>query len=813
MGDWDIAVVGMAGVYSGADDPEELWRAVRAGRELNVSGPARPGYITRHGQVRGIDEFDEVFFAMSPSEARLTDPQHRLLLRIAFRAIEDAGYADHQPRPWGVFTSSSASTYLHHHVLPAMPEGGFDMRVMLGNDRDTLATRVAYKLNLQGPALNVQTACSSSLVALHLACQNLLDYECDGAVVGAVSLTVPQDLAVRYQEGAIFSADGYCRPFDACGTGTVKGNGCSAVVLKRRADAEADGDRIHALIRATAVNNDGSDKIGYTAPSLTGEERVIRSCLAKANVTASEIDYVEAHGTGTALGDPIEMEALARVFSPRTTPLPVGSIKGNIGHLDSAAGLTSVVKAVYMLRDGVVPPLANFERLNPAIDNEDGTFEFPTAAREAALELVSVSSYGMGGTNAHAIVQRPASSAEGASERRDLWPLAPLILAGVRECDLDAQADALAARLRGAPEPGDVAFSYAVNRGSHRLRRAFLVDHGRLSAPLTPMGAPDLGTLLAEPDLAEPGVLPVLDWCRAALRHRGLDAAGHRPLLALLALVGVPVDGPEADAVTAVRDDLLASLPASHDSVGDPLLPASRREPALRLLFSFVAEQACAHDLRLAVLFAGSGARRTGIPGYPLSTTRHWVDRPDAAPEPDVPATVAPAAPADGESLADLVCGVLARQLGVPTVSLDDDFFDLGGDSLLGISVVDELSSTLKATLDFRTFLACDTVGEAVALVESAVPRSEPDAAVVAENAWDGHRGVPEPHPGRNRRVPAALPHSPRGRLRLSVPGIESVLDHGLHHRGRQPAAGLPAVRHHRAIGDALRGRDRPAAA
>ncbi len=359
-----IAIIGLAGRFPGARDVDEFWRNLAAGREsiarldddaLAAAGVtratlARPDYVKANAVVAEAERFDAAFFGYTPREAELLDPQQRVFLECAWSALEHAGWNPLAvPGATGVFAGSGLNTYLLRQIAPnaaaVASAGGFS--VMIANDKDFLPTRVAYKLNLRGPALAVQTACSTSLVAVHLAVQSLLAGECDTALAGGVSIRFPQTAGYLHQEGMILSPDGHCRAFDARAAGTVGGNGAGVVVLKRLADAQADGDTIHAVIRGSAVNNDGAGKVGYTAPSVEGQEAVIAEAIAVAGIEAASIGYVEAHGTGTALGDPIEVAALTRAFRQTTAAsqfCALGSVKTNVGHLDTAAGVTGLIR-------------------------------------------------------------------------------------------------------------------------------------------------------------------------------------------------------------------------------------------------------------------------------------------------------------------------------------------------------------------------------------------------------------------------------------------------------------------------------------
>jgi len=422
-----IAIVGMSARFPGCRSVDEYWTRLVAGesllsratdeemRSVGVDpASANATHFVRSGTLlEDAESFDAKFFDLSRREAEILDPQQRIFLECAYEALEHAGMTGEGERT-GVFAGIGMNTYMMQ--LLGNPEmlaaaGGYQM--MLGNDKDFLATRVAYKLNLRGPAVVVQTACSTSLAAVHLACQSLLAGECDSALAGGVSVTFPQVAGYPYIPGMILSPDGFCRPFDERARGTVPGKGAGLVVLKRLRDAEAAGDAIYAVIAGSAWNNDGSSKVGYTAPSVEGQAEVIRTAQRVAGVTADRIGYVEAHGTGTELGDPIEVAALAEVFGERSKDAEkcvLGSVKANMGHADVAAGVAGLIKATLALYHGVIPGTPHFERPNPALEIERTPFlisaeaqEWPSCIGEPGENerWAGVSSFGIGGTNVH----------------------------------------------------------------------------------------------------------------------------------------------------------------------------------------------------------------------------------------------------------------------------------------------------------------------------------------------------------------------------------------------------------------------------
>ncbi|HEX9937035.1 MAG TPA: amino acid adenylation domain-containing protein, partial [Longimicrobium sp.] len=431
----EIAVVGMAGRFPGAPGVEALWANLRAGvesirrftdEELAAAGVpeslrADPAYVPAQGALAEVEQFDAAFFGMTPREAEVTDPQQRLFLEVAWEALEHAGYdAARAPGRVGVYAGTSMSSYyLNLLTRPDVAAAAGEMAVRMGNDKDFLATRAAFKIGLEGPAVVVQTACSTSLVAVDLACQALLRGACDMALVGGASVAARQHAGYLYQEGNISSPDGHCRAFDSQAGGTVGGNGVAVAALKRLEDALADGDTVHAVILASAINNDGSAKISFTAPRVEGQAAVIRAAHAAAGVDPATITYVEAHGTATELGDPIEIEALTQAFragTDRTGFCAIGSIKTNIGHLDAAAGIAGLIKATLALRDGEIPPSLHFTRPNPQIDFASSPFFVNTTLAAwtppaGVPRRAGVSSFGIGGTNAHVGMEEPPAVA------------------------------------------------------------------------------------------------------------------------------------------------------------------------------------------------------------------------------------------------------------------------------------------------------------------------------------------------------------------------------------------------------------------
>ncbi|EIQ8188542.1 polyketide synthase, partial [Escherichia coli] len=419
-----VAVIGYACHFPESPDGETFWQNLLEGREcsrrftreellavgLDAAIIDDPHYVNIGTVLDNADCFDAALFGYSRQEAESMDPQQRLFLQAVWHALEHAGYAPGAvPHKTGVFASSRMSTYPGREALNvtevAQVKG---LQSLMGNDKDYIATRAAYKLNLHGPALSVQTACSSSLVAVHLACESLRAGESDMAVAGGVALSFPQQAGYRYQPGMIFSPDGHCRPFDASAEGTWAGNGLGCVVLRRLKDALLSGDPIISVILSSAVNNDGNRKVGYTAPSVAGQQAVIEEALMLAAIDDRQVGYIETHGTGTPLGDAIEIEALRNVYAPRPQDqrCALGSVKSNMGHLDTAAGIAGLLKTVLAVSRGQIPPLLNFHTPNPALKLEESPFTIPVSAQawQDEMRYAGVSSFGIGGTNCHMIV-------------------------------------------------------------------------------------------------------------------------------------------------------------------------------------------------------------------------------------------------------------------------------------------------------------------------------------------------------------------------------------------------------------------------
>ena len=508
-----IAIIGMAGRFPGAPTLAHFWKNLSGGvesvsffsrDELLAAGVsqqmlARRQYVAAKGVLDDSNLFDARYFDLSTREAMVMDPQFRVFLETVVEAMEDAGYAaDDASRRTGIFAGAGTNTY--HEYLRACPElveTVGTLQAVLLNEKDFLPTWAAYKLNLTGPCVAVQSACATSLVAVHMACQSLLNGECDIAIAGAVSLSFPQRAGYLYVEGGLWSPDGHCRAFDAKTLGSVPGEGVGVVVLRRLGDAIEQGDAIRAIVRASSINNDGSDKISFLAPSEKGIATAVTESIAIAGIDCESIRYVEAHGTGAPLADPIEIASLAKSFRAHTSKkefCAIGSVKTNIGHLDTAAGIASLIKTVLALENGVIPPSLNCDEPNPLMKFSQTPFYVARQAedwgRNGKPRLAAVNSFGIGGTNAHLILEEAPPRVTGEKSLPDQL----LVLSARSEGALIKVSENLADNLSRSPETSlsAVAFTLGVGRRAHEFRR-FVVG-GDLSGAVAALKADKPGT-------------------------------------------------------------------------------------------------------------------------------------------------------------------------------------------------------------------------------------------------------------------------------------------------------------------------------
>jgi acyl transferase domain-containing protein len=493
-----VAIVGMACKFPGASNVTQFWQNLLEARETishfrpdelepasaeDLAAHANPAYVRARGILDDIEMFDSAFFGISPKEADVLDPQHRVFLETAWEALEDAGY---DPKRFtgliGVFGGVGESTYYLRNLFNRRDVADIvsELTVMMGTQNDFLTTRVAYKLDLKGPALNIQTACSTSLVAVCSAVQSLQSYQCDMALAGGVTIALPQRSGYLWQEGMISSPDGHLRAFDNDAQGLVPGNGAGLVVLRRLVDARADGDHIYAVIKGAGLNNDGSAKVSFSAPSVDGQAQVISMAQANAGIDPETITYVEAHGTGTQLGDPVEIAGLTQAFRAGGArgkgDCAIGSVKTNIGHTDRAAGIAGLIKTALALHHRILPASLHFKSPNPKLGLEDSPF-YVNAQQQpwksgTMPRRAGVSAFGFGGTNAHVVLEEARAAEPGGPARSDQL----LVLSARSAAALDRAAAQLKERLAGVEtaEFADIAYTLQVGRRAFSHRRALV---------------------------------------------------------------------------------------------------------------------------------------------------------------------------------------------------------------------------------------------------------------------------------------------------------------------------------------------------
>ncbi|MGW3539761.1 beta-ketoacyl synthase N-terminal-like domain-containing protein [Nocardia niigatensis] len=665
-----VAIIGCAGRFPGARNPEEFWdniaRGIESVTELSAEECRRneldptivdaPSYVRRGALLDDVEYFDAEFFGFSPGEAAATDPQQRLFLECCWEALEDAGIdPDRAPGPIAVFAGAGTSTYAETQLAQARrrPAFGELMPLVIGNNRDFLATRVAYKFGLTGPALTLQTACSTSLVAVHYACQSLLLGESDVALAGGVAVRTPLRVGYIHEPGGILSADGHCRAFDRESDGTVPGNGAGVVVLRRLDDALRAGDRVLAVIRGSAVNNDGRAKVGYTAPGADGQARVLAEALAVADIEPDTVSYVEAHGTGTRLGDPIEFAALREVYGSRSVagpPCYVGTVKSNIGHLDTAAGIAGLIKVVGALRQGLIPATMNFRAANQLLGLGDGS-ALAIADRSRTWESAGprragVSSFGLGGTNVHVVLeQAPATRVEHSTESQ------LLVLSAADPLALDEMVAALFAHLAAHPELSirDVAHTLHTGRKVFAHRFAQVVDNkGR------PLGEP--------------------------IRGSASGARGAAPAV----------------------------------SISDAPSPAERAQQLAIAARAWVDGAEC--DWK--GLYFGRPARKVKLPGYRFQRSRHWLG---ATPERPTARYGAGRTPTESA-----VAEIWGSILGLTDIERTENYFGLGGDSLRALRMARRVTETFGVPVTLQDLVAAPTLGEFCAFLDRAVSGTGP---------------------------------------------------------------------------------------
>ncbi len=605
--DTDIAIIGMAVRLPGANDVATFWENIRQGvvcitdlddQQLRAHGVApatlnNPAYVKRAPLLDDIAGFDHAFWGFTPHEAALLDPQQRLLLECAWEALEQAGYAlPHTLQSVGVFVGVGANTYLLQQLLanPTVVERSGDYALMLANDKDYAPTRISFKLNLAGPSVSVQTACSTSLVATHMAVQSILSGESTMALAGGAALRIPQIQGHLYEPGMIHSPDGCCKPFTSAAAGTIGGSGAGLVLLKRAVDAVADGDLIWAVIKGSAINNDGAQKVGFTAPSIRGQAQVIAEAQAFAAVEPQSIAYLETHGTATSLGDQIELAALKKVFgSADSQPwCALGTLKANIGHLDNAAGIAGLIKTALALHHRQLPPTAYAALAHPDL-KQSPFYLNDTLAEWADRPLrAGVSSFGIGGTNAHVVLE--AAALPTATMPAPTWQLLPYSAASL--WSLDQQAERLAAYLPAHSEQPLADVAYTLQAARHAFNyRGFVVAASHAQAGQA---------LLSSVGRECPAQTPSVAWLFSG---QGSQYAG----MAADAYAQLPVFRQAVDQVNAYAEPLLGyDLRQRMLDAASDLTPTDIAQPCLFMLEYALAQQWLAWGVEPQALFGHS---------------------------------------------------------------------------------------------------------------------------------------------------------------------------------------------------------------
>ncbi|MFI6682991.1 thioester reductase domain-containing protein [Streptomyces sp. NPDC050485] len=758
----DIAVVGVGCRFPDAPDQDAFWTNLVSGtvstraqseERLRATGLSDaelsdPAFVPVAATVPDVDLFAAEFFGYSPAEAELIDPSQRLFLEVCWEALESAGHAPATTGMGpvvGVFASGGPSPYTVALQAVRLREGGLaaavdDLDLTLGGTSDFLASRVAYKLGLRGPSVGVQTACSSSLTAVHYAVLSLLSGECDLAVVGGAAVSDPL-VGYAYQPGGVMSEDGQCRPFDARSTGTAAGAGAGAVVLRRLTDALADGDRVLAVVRGSAVGNDGSMRSGFTAPSATGLAGVVAGALAVADTAPHTFRYVEAHGSGTQLGDSLELRGLTEGFRAAAqsagTPQPspggcaLGSVKANIGHAGWAAGIAGFIKGVHVAHTGVLPPHPSFEHPRDPGVLADSPFRVPTepAPVDGGEEWhVLVNSMGLGGTNASVVLAPPPAPTRPAAPEADR---VRLVVSARTRTELDALSRLLADRLDAGAPAGDVAHTLRVGRRSFAERRVVTAAPDRLAAALRLPRPPYARTVRAASRMV---VLVADDAVPATFLDHLVKVFNGRAEVA----GGAPA-GPAPDAhvlrlsadATRAEGQLLVLGP---QGLPDP----DALDEAVTTAWLHGAEVDWAYATR------GARGRRLALPTYPYERRRHWaLDGVDlrAAAAPEAPAASATGRAAGSDTVEDVLLGIWAELFGTASIGLDHEFGALGGTSLLAVRMGLEIHARLGVLVNLhRAGGSRATVRKLAATVRAG--RAATRAAPADEQIADGEGGL-----------------------------------------------------------------------
>lgn len=824
----DIAIIGMAGRFPGANTPNEFWENLKKGLEMSrvfnneellAEGVPEehlyhPEYKKIGMMVNDIENFDAEFFGFTPHEAKITDPQHRIFLECVWEGLEDAGYS---PSKYdgriGLFGSTSMSTYLLNNILPNedILRDGINYPILIGNDKDFLCTKIAYKLNLKGPSVTIQTACSSSLVGIHQGVQSILNGESDLAIAGGVSISVPQGVGYLYKEGGILSREGHCKPFDENANGTIKGNGCGVIVMKSLSEAIRDQDHIYAVIKSTAINNDGSNKVGFSAPSIKGQENVIREAIYLANIDHKKVGYIEAHGTGTSLGDPIEIQALNRAYGNNEEhACAIGSVKANIGHTDAAAGVIGVIKTALSLKNQTIVPTPNYKSPNKNLQLEKTPFYIADRLEKKELQYAGVSSFGIGGTNAHVILGHfNNENTPNNMGKHDInHPENVFLLSAKTKGSLDQMKNMLRKLLTEDPDLTleDVAYTLAVGRTNFSYRyfttassREELIkklaeeDHytdNQVQNPAFELGYNEefwreilinpafsdiLQEVLVELNKIDPAIT------EQTLMHERWTKYFTYNLILAKKIVQLGVS-PELivshnkieDLVLFVVGEVLTieeAIMALHNGylkLGDlrkrksiyPLLCSDGKfykEFSSELLTSQMAsintvdtnhllslsdayEPICFTGISMSGISSrpnmtvferflnvlgriwGNGIdidlskiilrkKRLSLPTYPFDKKRYWIDGKKSE------LSLKHVKSGNSMNIEKVVIETWKKHLEIDDVSLDDNYYDLGGDSLTAVEIVSELRDLLKVTITIDQFTDMETPNDLITFI------------------------------------------------------------------------------------------------
>ncbi len=639
-----IAIIGMSGRFPGAQNIDLFWKNLCEGKEsiatlseedlLRNGEPQNKSYIRKRGTLKNIEEFDADFFSIPHAEAELMDPQHRFFLECCWEGLENAGYdPDRFAGKIGVFAGVSRSTYFLNHLYSNsnISPSAKEYLCRVGNENDFLATRVSYKLNLKGPSLSIQTACSSSLASVCTACTYLLSHQCDIALAGGASIFCPQESGYMYQKEMIFSSDGHCRPFDAKANGTVPGNGVGVVVLKRLEHAIADRDHIYAIITGYGINNDGREKMGFSAPSVQGQADAIASAIRMSDINPKTIGYIEAHGTGTSIGDPIEIKGLSKAFGMfdpcENKKCRIGSVKGNIGHLMEASGIAGLIKAAMILKYQKIPPTLHFTKPNPHIDFDSSPFYVNSELEEWKENdwprRAGVSSFGFGGTNAHLILEEsPSIPSQQKNDSLQILPLSAKTPQALEESIL--QLGHFLQHHPTIPLPY-IAYTLQFGRKQWKYRKAFVCKDTKHAAQL-----------------------------------------------------------------------LLGSSPSSLKEDSD--------------LYLLAQSWASGASMNWETIHPISDAHRVPLPTYPFERKRCWIELPSEHIKETKSIVNQEMDKDSAESIERKLASIWKHLLGCEKIDREDDFFDLGGESILALQMLTQIEKEIGAVLSLQSFYEAPTI-------------------------------------------------------------------------------------------------------